>query len=139
MLKYYNKIREKCKNVRQLSQGKQMKDDDPQVELEINGYIVRQVVIKFGLQVNVLSCKRWISMGSLNLHRTNGYLKIFDQIFIEPIRTLRQVKTSIMVILAIINFQVIDLVDNIPAYPQRVDRLWGQRMKATISLEKRQN
>lgn len=65
-----------------------------------------------------------------------NYLKLVDQRFIEPIRTLRQVQTSIMGILKTIDFEVIDLVDGISAYLTLVGQHWGHRMKATISLKK---
>lgn len=98
--------------------------------------MVRQVVVDFGSQVNILPCETWISMGRQNLHRTTNYLKPADQIFIEPIGTIRKVKISIMGILMTIDFKVINLVDSIPTYLVVFGRPWGRRMKATISLEK---
>lgn len=39
-------------------------------------------------------------------------------------------------ILTIVYFEVIDLVDGIPAYPASVDLPWGQRVKVIMSIEK---
>lgn len=104
MLKDYNESREKYKNVRQLWQGKQFEDHDPKVDLEINGYMERQVVVDFGSHVNILPWETWISMGRPNFHKLTKYLKLDDQSFIEPIGTLRQVKPSIMGIPTIVDF-----------------------------------
>lgn len=98
--------------------------------------MVKQVIFDFGSQVNILPCETWISMGRLNLHKMTNYLKLVEQIFIEPIVMLRQVNNSIMGISITSNFEVIDLVDGIPTYPTLVDKPWVLRMKATISLEK---
>lgn len=49
---------------------------------------------------------------------------------------VKQVETSIMGILTLINFELIDLFNGIPTYLTLVGRLWGQRMKEIISLEK---
>lgn len=109
MLKNYNRNREKEKNVRQLSQGNKLEDNDPQVDLEINGYMVRQEMVEFGSHANILPRETWINMGQPDLHGTTNYLKLADRRFIEPIGTLRHVKTSIMGILTIVDFDFIDL------------------------------
>ena len=87
--------------------------------------MVQKVVVNFGSQANVLLREIWINMGRPNLHKTTNYLKLVDQRFIEPIKTLRQVQTSIMEIPMIFKFQVINLVDGILTYPTLVDRSWG--------------
>jgi hypothetical protein len=45
-----------------------------------------------------------------------NYLKVEDQILIEPIGTLKSVITSIMGILTRFNFEVINSVEGIPSY-----------------------
>jgi hypothetical protein len=49
--------------------------------------------------------------------------------FIEPIGTLKSAITSIMGIPTRVDFEVINLVEGIPAL---VGRPWGQNMKDTI-------
>lgn len=120
MLKICNGNKEKGKNVRQQSQGNQLEDHDPQFNLEIIGYMVRQVMVDFDWQVNILPRETWINMARPNLHRTTNYLKLDNYRFIEPIGMLGHVQTSIMGISMIVDFEVIDLVDRITAYPALV-------------------
>jgi hypothetical protein len=65
-----------------------------------------------------------------------NFLKLADQRFIEPIDTLKNVIISIMGIPTRVDFEVINLVEGIPAYPALVGRPWGRNMRATISLER---
>lgn len=74
MLKDCNENKEKCKKKLQLSHGKEMEDHDSQVDLEINGYMIKQVVVYFCSQVNILPQETWINMGQPNLHNMINYL-----------------------------------------------------------------
>jgi hypothetical protein len=65
-----------------------------------------------------------------------NYLKLVDQILIEPIGILRNVDTQIMGIPTSIDFEVIHLVEGTPSYADLFIRPWGRRMKETISLER---
>jgi hypothetical protein len=119
-----------------LSQERNTSDFDPQVDLEIDGHMIKQVIVDFGSQVNILPRETWVRLGKPLLHPTMNFLKLADQRFIEPIGTLKSVITSIMGIPTRVDFEVINLVEGIPAYPALVRRPWGQNMKATISLER---
>jgi hypothetical protein len=66
--------------------------------------MVNQVVIDFGLQVNILPKETWIRMGRPNLVPTMNYLKLVDHILIEPIGILRNVDTQIMGIPTLVDF-----------------------------------
>lgn len=59
-----------------------------------------------------------------------------DQGLIAPISVLKQAETSIMGITTIVDYEVIDILDEEHTYPTFVGRPWGRRMKASISLEK---
>jgi hypothetical protein len=117
--------------------GKEHKHDfDPQVDLEIDGHMIKQVIVDFNSQVNILPRETWVRLGKPLLHPTMNFLKLADQRFIEPIGTLKSVITSIMGIPTRVNFEVINLVEGIPAYPALVGRPWGRNMRATISLKR---
>jgi hypothetical protein len=65
-----------------------------------------------------------------------NYIKLLDQRLIEPIGILRNVNTQIMDIQTEVNFEVINLVEGMPAHASLFDRPWGQKMKSNISLKK---
>ena len=57
-MKYINNTEKQTKNICILSQ-KYKSDADPLVKLEIEGYHIRQVVLEFGSQVNIMTQDRW--------------------------------------------------------------------------------
>jgi hypothetical protein len=119
-----------------LSQERHTNDFDPQFDLEISGYVIKQVVVDFCSQVNILPRETWIQLGKPPLVPTMNLLKLEDQRFIEPIGRLKSVITFIMGIPTRVDFEVINLVKSIPTYSTLVGRPWGQNMKSTISLER---
>jgi hypothetical protein len=134
ILREYKEGQRPSKDVRQLSY--KHKYYDPQVDLEINGVVIEHVVVDFELEVNILPRDTWIRLGRPSLSLTLNYLKLVDQILIEPINILRNVETQIMGIPTPVDFEGIDLVEGMPTYPTLVSWPWGQQMKATISLER---
>jgi hypothetical protein len=54
MLKECKEEKRTCKNLRQLTQEKIQDDYDTQVNLEVEGFMVSQVVVDFRSQVNIL-------------------------------------------------------------------------------------
>lgn len=76
ILKDYNEERNQYRNLHQLSQGKHFDDYDPQVGLEIDRYMINQVVVDFGLQVNILSRETWIKLEGLAIQQMNNYIKL---------------------------------------------------------------
>ena len=65
------------KNICNLNQ-KDKSDADPLVDLEIEGYHVRQVVLDFGSQVNMMTRNTWEQMGRPRLYELGIYLKLPD-------------------------------------------------------------
>ena len=53
-------------------------DSDPIVDLEIEGYHIRQVVLDFGSQVNIMTHDTWEQMGRPRLYESGIYLKLAD-------------------------------------------------------------
>jgi hypothetical protein len=81
-----------------------------------NKHMIKEVVVDFGSQVNILPRETWIRLRKPLLQPTMNFLKLADQRFIEPIGTLKSVITSIMGIPMRVDFEVINLVEGIPAY-----------------------
>jgi hypothetical protein len=134
ILKEYKEGKRPSKDVRQLSYNN--KYYDRRVDLEINEVLIKQVVVDFGSQVNILPRETWIRLGRSALAPTLNYLKLVNQRLIEPIGILRNVDTQIMGIPTQVNFEVIDLVNGMSTYVAIVVWPWGRKMKENISLEK---
>ena len=75
-------------------------------------------------------------MGRPHLVNSRNVSKLYDQRFIEPIGLYKGVKSSIMGISNITNFDIINLVEESMVYEDLVGRPWGRKMKETISIEK---
>jgi hypothetical protein len=106
-----------------------MNDYDPQVNIEINGNMIKKFLVKFGKQVNILPLDAWKWIGIPPLAPTMNFLKLVDQIFIKPIRTLKNVKTNTTGIPMMVEFEMIDLVKGFPSYPTLVGIPWGKNLK----------
>ena len=91
----HNKDTEKqTKNISSLNQ-KGKSDADPLVDLEIEGYHVRQVVLDFISQVNIMTQHTWEQLGRPRLSESCIYLKLVDQGLIEPIRVWKNFDTML--------------------------------------------
>jgi hypothetical protein len=60
-------------------------------------------MIEFGSQVNILSKDTWVKMGRPSLVRSRNFLKLVDQIFIDPIKLLKGTKSNVMGIVTIVD------------------------------------
>ena len=61
-IKKKSSMEKQTKNICSLNQ-KDKSDDDPLVDLDIEGYHVRQVVLNFGSQVNIMTRDTWEQLG----------------------------------------------------------------------------
>ena len=123
------------KNIAYMSNNTQ-NDFDPQVDLQINEFLIPKVVLDFGSQVNILTKKTWEKLGRPQLVKSDYCLKLADQGLIEPVGLSRNVETTIMGIYIKIDFKVIEPKEGSKSYPSLVDRPWAKKMNANISLEK---
>ena len=89
-----NNTDKQTKNICSLNR-KYKSDADPLVDLEIEGYHVRQVVLDFGSQVNIMTRDTWEQLGRPQLNESGIYLKLADQGLIEPIGVWRNVDSMI--------------------------------------------
>ena len=134
-IKNINDTYKQTKSICSLNQ-KDKNDDDPLVDLEIEGYHVRQVVLDFGSQVNIMTRDTWEQLGRPRLNESGIYLKLADQGLIEPIGVWWNVDTTIKGISTKVNFEIIDPKEGSSSFLALVGRPWGRKMKASISLDK---
>ena len=90
-IKHNNNIEKQTKSICNLNQ-KYKSDANPLVDLEIEGYHVRQVVLDFRSQVNIMTRDTWEQLGRPRLYESGIYLKLADQGLIEPIGVWRNVE-----------------------------------------------
>ena len=114
------------KNICSLNQ-KYKSDADPLVDLEIEGYHVRQVVLDFGSQVNIMTWDTWEKMGKPRLYKSGIYVKIADQGLIEPIGVWKNVDTTIKGISTKVDFEIIDPKEGSISFLALVGRPWGRK------------
>ena len=134
-IKHNNNIEKQTKNICSLNQ-KEKSDADPLVDLEIEGYHVRQVVLDFGSQVNIMTRDTWEQLGRHRLYDLGIYLKLADQGLIEPIGVWKNVDMTIKGISTKVDFEIIEPKEGSSSFPTLVGRPCGRKMKASISLDK---
>ena len=78
----------------------------------------------------------WEQMGKPRLYESSIYLKLSNQVLIEPIGVWKNVDTTIKGILTKVDFEIIDPKEGSDSFPTLVGRPWGRNMKASISLDK---
>ena len=127
--------KKQTKNICNLNK-KDKGDADPLVDLEIEGYHIRQVVLDFGSQVNIMTHDTWEQMGRPRLYESGIYLKLADQGLIEPIGVWKNIDMTIKGISTKVDFKIIDRKEGSSSFPVLVGRTWGRKMKASISLDK---
>ena len=93
-IKHNNNTEKQTKNICSLNQ-KEKSDANPLVDLENEGYHVRQVVLDFGSQVNIMTHDTWEQLGRPRLYKSGIYLKLAEQGLIDPIGVWRNVDTTI--------------------------------------------
>ena len=133
--KHNNNTEKQTKNICSLNQ-KDKSDVDPLVDLEIEGYHVRQVVLDFISQVNIMTQDTWEQLGKPRLYESGIYLKLADLGLIEPIGVWKNVDTTIKGISTKVDFKIIDPKEGSSSFLELVGQPWGRKMKASISLNK---
>ena len=93
---------------------------DPLVDLEIEGYHVRQVILDFGSQVNIMTRDTWEQLGRPRLNKLGIYLKLADQGLIEPISVGHNVDTTIKGITMKVDFKIICPKEGSNSFPALV-------------------
>ena len=83
------------KNIAYMSNNTQ-NDFDPQVDLQINEFLIPKVVLEFKSQVNILTKDTWEKLGQPQLFKYDYYLKLANQGLIKPLGLYRNLETTIM-------------------------------------------
>ena len=104
-------------------------DFDPQVDLQINEFLIPRVVLNFRSQVNILTKSTWEKLGQPQLVKSDYYLKLADEGLVKPLGLCRNIKTTIMGISVKIDFKVIERKEGSTSYPALVDRPQAGKMK----------
>ena len=120
------KIEKQTNNICILNK-KYKSDANPLVNLEIEGYHIRQVVLYFGSQVNIMTRDAWEQMGQPQLYESGIYLKLADQGLIEPIGVWKNVNTTIKGISTKVDFEIIDCKEGSSSFPALVGQPWGRK------------
>ena len=90
---------------------------------------VRQVVLDFGSQVNIMTRDTWEQLGRPWLYESGIYLKLADQGLIEPIGVWKNVDTMIKGILTKVDFEIIDPKEGSSSFPALVGNLGEEKWK----------
>ena len=106
-IKNKNDTDKQTKSICSLNQ-KDKNDVDPLVDIEIEGYHVRQVVLDFGSQVNIMMRGTWEKFGRPWLNESGIYQKLADQGLIESIGVWCNVDRTIKVTTMKVDFKIID-------------------------------
>ena len=115
----HNNSEKQTKNICSLNK-KDKSDADPLVDLKIEGYHVRQVVLNFGSQVNIMTHDTWEQMGRPRLYESCIYLKLVDQGLIEPIGVWKNVDMTIKGISTKVDFEIIGPKEISSSFPALV-------------------
>ena len=70
------------------------------------------------------------------LYESGIYLKLAEQVLIEPIGVWINVDTTIKIISTKVDFEMIDPKEESSSFLALVGQPWGRKMKASISLDK---
>lgn len=111
-------------------------DLGPQVNLDIEGVLIPQVVVNFGSQVNILPKITWLKLGHSQLTKSDFYLKLAVQGLAKPLGIWKDVETTMMGMSTRIDFEVIEPKPESNSYSTLVGQPYGGKMKANISLNK---
>ena len=118
-IKNKSNVEKKDKSICSLNQ-KDKSDVDPLVDLEIEGYHVRQVVLNFESQINILARDTWKQLGKPPLKKFGIYLNLAYQGLIEPIGVWRNVDITINGITTKVNFKIINPKEGSSSFPMLV-------------------
>ena len=83
-------------------------DIDPHIDLKVEEFCIKQFILEFGSQLNIMTRLTWKKSGRPGLSESCVYLRLVDQGLIETIGVWENVKTSIMGIKKTIDFKIID-------------------------------
>jgi hypothetical protein len=99
---------------------------------------VDTIILDLGSNVNVLPNKTWELMKKPKLVCSPIQLRLVNQHKIVPIGRLKGVPVNINGVCSVVDFEVIDIVDDIQPYPTIMGLEWDFDNQAIIKLKRRE-
>jgi hypothetical protein len=94
-----------------------------------------EIILDLGSKVNVLLKKTWEAMGGPTLGYSLIHLKLENQHRVIPIDRLKCIPLDLDGLRTMIDFEVIDIVDNTTPYPTLLGLDWDFDNQAIIKLK----
>jgi hypothetical protein len=92
------------------------------------------IILYLGSEVNVMHKKTWEAMGEPKLGYSPIQLKLENQYRVVPIGILKGVPVDLYGVCTMVDFEVIDIVDNTTPYPSLLGLDWAFDNQAIINL-----
>ena len=96
------------------------------------------VILDLGSDVNVLTKQTWEKMGKPTLAWSPIQLRLANQQRIVPLGIFLSVQIDIAGVSTVVDFEVIDIIDDSNPYPSLLGIEWAMVNAAVINLKKRQ-
>jgi len=98
---------------------------------------MEQIVLDIGSEVNVLTKHTWETMGKPMLKWSLVQLRMANQVKFIPLGKLSNVVVDLDGVRSIVEFEVIDIVDDCNPYPELLGIEWALSNNAIINLKRR--
>jgi len=123
--------------VRKLGKHKARTRHEMRLTVQIGEYEMDQVILDLGSDANVLPKITWERMGRPMLQWSLIQLRMVNQQKIIPMGSLHGVTVDIEGVSALVDFEVIEIVDDRNPYPTLLGIDWATDMNGVINLKKR--
>lgn len=123
--------------VHRMDKGKKNTGREMRFTTQIKEFEMNQMILDLGSDVNVFPKKTWEIMGKLVLQWSLSQLQKANQHKIIPMGRLHGVTVDIEGARAIVDFEVIKIVDDSNPYPTLLGIDWAFDMNEVINLKKR--
>ena len=105
--------------------------------MQIGDYDMDYIILDLGSDVNILMRPTWESMGKPRLDWSPVQLRIANQEKVIPIGRLSQVPIDIEGLRTFVDFEVINIVDDMNPYPVLLGIYWAIDNQTIINFKKR--
>ena len=102
----------------------------------IGSYEMDEVVLDLGFEVNVMKKKTWEIMAKMKLTFSPIQLRLENQQRIIPLGCLSSVLVDLNGVHSLIDYEVIEIVDDSTPYPVLLGIDWAFENQAIINLKK---
>jgi len=105
---------------------------------KIGEYDVDNVILDLGFDVNVLPKQTWEMMGKTKIIWSHVQLRLENQKKIVPIGQLTRIPVNIDGVHSLVDFEVIEIVDDSHPYPTLKGLEWAFGNQKIINLKRRE-